>query len=290
MKLALDPAMYTDLSLKEVVDKTAELGYKYIELSPREDFIPFYKYPKVDSATIKNLKRWCRDAGVEISSTLPVQYWAGPDEDRRQAAVRNWKRAIEITVDLEVELMNTEFNGNKFHPGICEEKFIKSMDELLPILEKENISMNLQAHPFDFIERNDEALRMIRALDKPWINLVYSTAHTFFHDDGIGDIETMFDDAGDRLQHVLFADTFNHKAANGLRYIVNPPGVEATVHQHLNIGEGEVDFDTIFRKLKEMKFDGIATNSVFAWVEKADESARWMLQKLRDELETVGIK
>lgn len=37
MKLALDPSMYRDdLTLEEMVYKTAELGYEYIELSPRE--------------------------------------------------------------------------------------------------------------------------------------------------------------------------------------------------------------------------------------------------------------
>ncbi|MCI2252764.1 MULTISPECIES: sugar phosphate isomerase/epimerase family protein [unclassified Domibacillus] len=284
MKLALDPTMYADLSLREMVDKTAELGYDYIELSPREDFCPFYKYPKVDSAKIKNLKRYCRDAGVQISSLLPLYYWAGPDEDRRQAAVRNWKRAIEVAVELEVDLMNSEFNGSKFNPVVCEEQFIRSMDELLPIFEREGIKLNLQAHPYDFIETHDGAMDMIRALDKDWINLVYSTAHTFYYDNGKGDIAPMFDSAGDRLTHVLFADTFNHMASDGLRYIVNPPAVEATVHQHLNIGEAEVDFDTIFRKLKEMNFDGIATNAVFAWKDKADWSSRLMLQKMKEGL------
>ena len=200
-------------------------------------------------------------------------------------AVRNWKRAIEIAVELEVDLMNSEFSGSKYDPLTSEEKFIKSMDELLPIFEKEGIKLNLQAHPYDFIETHKGALDMIRALDKDWINLVYSTAHTFFYDDGKGDIETMFDEAGDRLTHVLFADTYNHKAAHGLRYIVNPPDAKVTVHQHLDIGQGEVDFDTIFRKLREMKFDGIATNAVFAWVdERADESSRFMLEKLKQEL------
>ncbi|WNS81546.1 sugar phosphate isomerase/epimerase [Domibacillus sp. DTU_2020_1001157_1_SI_ALB_TIR_016] len=284
MKLALDPTMYADLSLREMVDKTAELGYDYIELSPREDFCPFYKYPKVDSAKIKNLKRYCRDAGVQISSLLPLYYWAGPDEDRRQAAVRNWKRAIEVAVELEVDLMNSEFNGSKFNPVVCEEQFIRSMDELLPIFEREGIKLNLQAHPYDFIETHDGAMDMIRALDKDWINLVYSTAHTFYYDSGKGDIAPMFDSAGDRLTHVLFADTFNHMASDGLRYIVNPPAVEATVHQHLNIGEAEVDFDTIFRKLKEMNFDGIATNAVFAWKDKADWSSKLMLQKMKEGL------
>ena len=46
MKLALDPAMYTDLSMKAVIDKAARLGYDYIELSPREDFIPFISIQK----------------------------------------------------------------------------------------------------------------------------------------------------------------------------------------------------------------------------------------------------
>ncbi|ARW08943.1 sugar phosphate isomerase/epimerase family protein [Bacillus atrophaeus] len=286
MKLALDPSMYRDdLTLEEMVYKTAEIGYEYIELSPREDFCPFYKYPKVDSAKIKQLKRLLRDTGVKLSSLLPLYHWAGPEEDRRQAAVRNWKRAIEIAVELEVDLMNSEFSGSKYDPYVCEEKFIKSMDELLPVFEKEGIKLNLQAHPYDFIETHKGAMDMIRALDRDWINLVYSTAHTFFYDDGKGDIETMFDEAGDRLTHVLFADTFNHKAAHGLRYIVNPPDAKVTVHQHLDMGQGEVDFDTIFRKLREMKFDGIATNAVFAWVdEKADESSRFMLRKMKEEL------
>ncbi|RXK32267.1 protein iolH, partial [Bacillus velezensis] len=113
--------------------KTAELGYEYIELSPREDFCPFYKYPKVDSAKIKQLKRLLKDTGVKLSSLLPLYHWAGPDEDRRQAAVRNWKRAIEIAVELEVDLMNSEFSGSKYDPLTSEEKFIKSMDELLPV-------------------------------------------------------------------------------------------------------------------------------------------------------------
>ena len=42
---------------------------------------------------------------------LPLFRWAGPDEEERQAAVRYWKRAIEITVELGVDTMNTEFNG-----------------------------------------------------------------------------------------------------------------------------------------------------------------------------------
>ncbi|WP_143812328.1 sugar phosphate isomerase/epimerase family protein, partial [Oenococcus oeni] len=106
MKLAYDPSMFRDNTpFHEMIEKTARLGYKYLELSPRQDFIWFYQYPKVNSAMIKDVKKWCRDAGVEISSVLPVQQWSSPDEQERQAAVRNMKRTIEITSELGVDTL-----------------------------------------------------------------------------------------------------------------------------------------------------------------------------------------
>ena len=47
------------------------------------------------------LKKACADAGVGIASLLPVQRWSSPDEWAREAAVRNWKRIIQIAVDLD---------------------------------------------------------------------------------------------------------------------------------------------------------------------------------------------
>lgn len=284
MKIALDPTMYRDLPLTKMVDKVAELGYDYIELSPREDFLPFYKYPRVDRAKIKELKRACQDAGVQITSLLPMQHWAGPEEEDRQAAVRNWKRCIEVAVDLDVDLVNTEFTGHKDKPFKCEQMFIKSMDELMPIFERENVKLDIQAHPFDFIERNDQAVDLIRGLDKDWINLFYSVPHTFFYDDGIGDIASMFDYAGDKLTHINIADTYNHRGSEDLRYIVNPPGANVTVHQHLDIGQGEINWDMLFSKLREIKFDGIATIAIFAWFERADQSNRFNLERVKKEL------
>ncbi|MCY9025220.1 sugar phosphate isomerase/epimerase, partial [Priestia megaterium] len=46
MRLAYDPSHYRDnTSLKDTIDTVARLGYEYVELSPRKDFIWFYEYP-----------------------------------------------------------------------------------------------------------------------------------------------------------------------------------------------------------------------------------------------------
>jgi len=80
---------------------------------------------------------------------------------------------------------------------------------------------------------------------------------------------------------VHIADSFDHRASSGLRYIVNPPGSSARIHQHLDIGQGEVDWDVFFRTLTEVNFDGIATVCVFAWEERARESSRHNLEQIR---------
>jgi myo-inositol catabolism protein IolH len=90
MRIALDPYMYRNLSLGKMVDKVAELGYEHIELSPREDFLPFYKAPRVDKARIKEFRKALSDTGVKLSSLLPMYHWAAADEGLRVAAVRNW--------------------------------------------------------------------------------------------------------------------------------------------------------------------------------------------------------
>ena len=112
MKLALDPQMYYSTNtVYELPDHVARLGYEWMELSPKADFVPFFKYPRIDDAGVRKLKKAASGAGVGITSVLPVLRWSGPGEEERQAAVRAWKRAIQICVDLGVTVMNSEFNG-----------------------------------------------------------------------------------------------------------------------------------------------------------------------------------
>ena len=107
MKIAIDPFMHRHLSLEELPSKVAELGYEWIEMSPRGDFLEWFKAPRVFPDRIKTFKKALRDANVGIASLLPMYRWASNDEVERQAAVRHWKRAIEIAVELGVDTMNS---------------------------------------------------------------------------------------------------------------------------------------------------------------------------------------
>jgi len=46
MKVVLDPRMFRRVPLTELPALVAALGYEYIELSPREDLLPFFTRPR----------------------------------------------------------------------------------------------------------------------------------------------------------------------------------------------------------------------------------------------------
>ncbi|MGH7746710.1 MAG: sugar phosphate isomerase/epimerase family protein [Candidatus Dormibacteria bacterium] len=285
MKIALDPAMYhAEMSVADEVRKAAELGYRHLELSPRADWFFWHRYPKADREAIAEVRKACAETGVTIATLVPVFDWSSPDEQERQAQVRNWRRLLEIAAELECTLVNSELSGDLRDARRSEHAFYRSMEELAPVFESYGIGLNIEAHPYDFSETNDDAVQIIRGLDKPWVNYVFCAPHAFHLSDGAGDVSRMMRYAGSKLKHIHVADCYNHRANVGNRYILNPPGVDARIHQHSEIGHGEVPWDEFFSTLRDMEFDGIATVCVFGWEETADDIHRRMLERVTAEL------
>lgn len=292
MKIAFDvDVLAKQMDINHMVHQVADWGYHYIEQSPHPRINPFYKHPKFSKECQKEYQKALKETGVEISSFIVVYRWSGPTEEQRKIAVTNWKRMIEIAVDMDVHVINTELSGDPHQAEICEGMWYRSMEELLPIIEKEGIRIEIQSHPYDFCENGNETADLVKSLRSDNLKYLYCAAHTFFYDNGRGDIKGMLDYAGDDLSHVLFADTMNH--TKDCRYILNPPGVDATIHQHLGLGEGEVDIDGMLEKLKEMNFqnrtflvggDSIACVSLFGYPEKMEVQAVQAREKIEQVL------
>jgi myo-inositol catabolism protein IolH len=284
VRIAFDPTpLHATHAFLDFPRVTAGLGYEWIQLTPHPDFLPFFGYPRVDRQLIAATKKAVADAGIQISSLLPVQRWSSPDESQREAAVRNWKRTVEIAAELGVGVINTEFSGRPERAEESEAAFYRSMEELLPIFEKEGIRVNIDPHPDDFVENGLAALRIIRGLDSDSVGFVYVGAHTFHYGNDAHGILTT---AGSRLGAAYVADTFDHTRSHGLRYITNPPGNTVRVHQHLRMGDGDVDWTEFFVELAAIEFldldDAVIVSNVFAEDEDWERVSKFQLAAIKD--------
>jgi myo-inositol catabolism protein IolH len=291
MKIALDPYMIRHLSLPEICRATAELGYDAVELSPRSDFLDWWVMPRATKERIAAFKQALKDHHVSLATLQPMYRWASPFEDERQWAVRCWKKAIEVSVEMGCETMISEFGRGAStersvgeRPGantkeMCEAAWFRSMDELVPIFEREGVTLSVEPHPEDWIETMQPAADIVKNIGSKHVKLSYIAPHTFYYGD---DMAAMIREAAPVLAHVRVADTFNHKKSSQLRYIVNPPGsTQVRVHQHLDIGQGEIDWALFFGTLGEVGFDGILSSCVFAWEERAEDSSRFMRKEIQ---------
>jgi myo-inositol catabolism protein IolH len=286
MKIALDPTpFHHDYPLLKLPEIVAECGFDHLQLTPHPDMIPFFRHPKADDGLVASFRKACADAGVGIASVLPVLRWSGPDEWAREAAVRYWKRAIQISVDLGCQVMNTEFSGRPERAEESEACFYRSMEELLPIIEREGVDVRIDPHPDDYVEDGLEAIRVIRGLNSPNVGMVYVACHSYHMGHPMREIMR---EAGDLLRLVHVADTMDHHRSHGLRYITNPPGNAVRVHQHLKIGDGDLDWNDFFAGLAEIGFyqrdDAVMCSSVFAEDENAHEVARYQLATMREHI------
>ncbi|WP_114129684.1 sugar phosphate isomerase/epimerase [Aurantimicrobium sp. MWH-Uga1] len=289
MKIALDPTpFHHSHGLMEFPRVAADLGYEWLQLTPHPDMIPFFNHPKADDDYVKAFKKACKDAGVGIASTLPVLRWSGPDEDAREAAVRYWKRVIRITAELGVDTIGTEFSGRPERAEESERMFYRSMEELVPIIEKEGIKVFIDPHPDDFVENGLAAWRVIRGINSKNFGMVYVASHTFHMQEQPLEIMRT---AGERIGIVHVSDTMDHTRSHGLRYISNPPGNAVRVHQHLKMGDGDVNWDEFFGGLKEIGFldnpNSVMCSSVFAENENAAEVAKFQLESMKKYIEKL---
>jgi myo-inositol catabolism protein IolH len=275
MKIALDPAPYSHLPLLDLPDAIARQGYDHLHLS-HQGILPAFRYPKADRELIQSFSKRLSDAGVSLPGTLIVQRISSPDEQQRKDAVRNFLRTIEVVSALGIPDINSEFSGRPELSEESEAAFYRSMEEILPAIEREGLRLNFDPHPDDFVEDGLEAWEIIRGLDNPRIGFVYVAAHTFHYGDRA---QSLLPIIGDRLRAVYVADGFDHRRSRGLRYITNPPGNTARVHQHLRIGTGDVDWTQLFATLDEIGYlnkpDALIVSNVFGEDETADETSRF---------------
>src|SRR5690606_11182271 len=123
--------------------------------------------------------------------------------------------------------ISSEFGGSSDDVAGCRDAFLRSLDAILPVVERAQVTLSLDPHPGDWVEDGREAVLVIRQLHCPNLRLLYSAPHSFYLDAG-DDLPAFIREVGDLVSFVRVADTFDHRPA--VRYIVNPLNAPVRVH------------------------------------------------------------
>ena len=266
VKLALDPAMLKAEPMESVMAAVADAGYGYAEVSNRDDFIGAFGPVRASRDDLARVRRAAQAAGVEIVSVAIIQAWSHPDEDLRSQAVGWWRDGIEAVAKLGCQRINTELSGDPDRPAECAAAFRRSIEELLPLLEREGIEVVAEPHPNDFVETTAAGVDLIRSLGSTRVRYLHCIPHSFYLG---GSVHSQVEYARGSFDHVHIADTFRPG-----RTILNPQGAGVRVHEHFDIGRGEIDWSEVGDALGAVGFDGVLTVQVFGWEERAALSFR----------------
>ncbi len=80
-----------------------------------------------------------------------------PDEDVRKQAVAWWRDGDPGGGPLGCRHLNTELTGDPLRPAECREAFLRSIETLLPVFEREGMDVAVEPHPGDFAETTASA-------------------------------------------------------------------------------------------------------------------------------------
>ncbi|MDR1430654.1 MAG: sugar phosphate isomerase/epimerase [Propionibacteriaceae bacterium] len=263
MKLLLEPALIIGQPIAASFAAAVEFGYDGVEFGNRNDAIPAYGALAMSLADLSKAGKAAALAGTVIESVAIIQSWADPDEAVRTQAVAWWRDGIEAALALGARRINTEFTGKPDQPESSRESFLRSWEEIGPVIEREGMEVRVEPHPGDFIEDTVGACALIGEVGSPALGYLHCFPHTFYLG---GSIHDQLSSAG-RFDHIHLADTFRPA-----RTILNPPEPGRRIHQHFDLGRGEVDWTAAKQALALVGFDGLASVQVYCWDERAAES------------------
>jgi sugar phosphate isomerase/epimerase len=156
-----------EMTLPQVIDYCAELGFEAVD--PTGYYFP--GYPEVpDDDYINQIKRQTFLLGLDISGTGVRNNFAVADPAKRRADVGHVKQWIEISSKLGAPLVRV-FAGRQDagHPETEIDKWvIDALRECSEYGSRFGVILALQNHR-DFIDTADHFIRVLEAVDSPWI-------------------------------------------------------------------------------------------------------------------------
>ncbi|MEL6190918.1 MAG: sugar phosphate isomerase/epimerase family protein [Bacteroidota bacterium] len=270
MQLGFVTAILPELSLREVMETAAEIGYDCVEVmcwpvgkaERRYAGVTHIDVASLDEAKIKEIHRLVEETGVQISGLGYYPNPLTPVKEEAEVAVAHIKKVIQAAADLKIYRMNT-FIGRDWKKSVDENwpAFMEVWPGIISHAESLGVKVGIENCPMSFTAdewpggknlAHSPAVwkRMFEAIDSEYFGLNYDPSHLVWqHMDYLKAIRD-------------FSHKFSHVHAKDVRldiHKLNEVGIMAfplQYHAPKLPGMGEVDWGKFFSELTDTGYQG----------------------------------
>jgi len=249
---------------EDCIRRISGLGFKAIELIAwNTDYLNDYW----TKAKVADIKRELANSGIALSQFVHTPHdLSSDDKAKRNAAVANWKKAVEVGAELGSPIINMVAS----HPFAMRDTveiprittkplvqkyatrgvprrvdwdrnfrdFVGSLRQCAQACAAAGVRMSVEPHPGRYLANHDGALRLLEHVDHPAMGINFDPSHTF----PIGDFPdiTVY-----RLnRHIIHI----HASDN-----------DGVTNVHWRPGMGKIDWKAMFQALMDVGYDGVVS-------------------------------
>lgn len=271
MKLAFSTNAFKKYSLEESIHTIADVGYNGVEILCD---LPHAYPPTLSESRITLIKNLIDNVQISVSNLnaftlyalgdLYHPSWIETEREKRYLRINHTKNCIKLAKALGAKNISTEPGGpGPFGTGQRRrllQIFISALDVILPVAKKERIKILIEPEPNLLIENSKQFLELMQDIDSRYVKLNFDVGHFFCVGE---DLSKTIYKLVDYIEHFHIEDISQDR-----------------VHKHLQLGEGVIDFKSVFRTIHDIGFDGYVTVELYPYQDCPEYVARKSLDYL----------
>lgn len=264
MKFAFSSNAFTNFSLAEFIKQISKVGYTGIEIICD---VPHAYPPDMTKDTLIDLQNTLKENDLQISNlnaftlfALGDTYhpsWIEKNQDKREARINHTINCINLASQLGAKNISVEPGGPLLPSENLSKKealqfFKQGIETVLPVAEKKQIKILIEPEPGLLIENSRQFLEFMKDFDSDYLRLNFDIGHFYCVNE---DPSILILDLREYIEHFHVAD------------------IKDRVHYHLIPGLGTIDFNKVFKAIKDISFDGYITVELYPYKDKPLEAA-----------------
>ncbi len=263
MQFAFSSNAFKQTTLEAAIDVIAAIGYAGLEIMAD---VPHAYPPQMPTDRILTIKKQLTARGLAISNVNAFTLfaigdtyhptWIEDDEEKIAQRIEHTINVIRMTAALGGKTISLQPGGPQDHLTRAEalRRYREGLEAVLPLAKELGITLMIEPEPGLLIQYSHECVEFLREINHPNLRMNCDLGHFYCVEE---DPATVVRQCAPYIAHIHLED---------IR--------EDRVHQHRVPGTGAMNFDEIFKAIRDIHYNGWVTVELYPYESTAEKVAR----------------